>query len=186
MRRRLVSFAVLALAAGCTPLPPPSTETVNLPFGAIQGAGDPVRGAVLQAAYVFANPRRFVGRAGDTAQAVANLEFAAVRVPQDPRFVQQGGDLPMLLTEAKAQARQAFGISAGAHPQAVVNQLYAASQALAAGDRAGAVRALSAPDFANGAATLQAMDQSPRLAAANIAMNRVQQEVFRQDREPRL
>lgn len=186
MHRRLFSLAALGLAAGCTPLGNPSTESVRLPPGAIQGAGDPVRGAVSQAAYVFGNPRSFVNRPADMAQAVANLEFLTVAVPQDPRFMQQGGNLPMQLAQARAQTRQVFGIAPDADPQFVINRLYAFSAATQAGDRMTAANALSAPGFPNGAATAAALAQSPRVPEANIALNRVQQEVFFQEREPRL
>lgn len=186
MHRRLFSLAALGLAAGCTPLGNPSTESVRLPPGVIQGAGDPVRGAVSQAAYVFGNPGMLVNRPADVAQAVANLEYLAIVVPQDPRFVQQGGNLPVLLAQARAQTRQVFGIAADADPQFVINRLYAFSAATQGGDRMAAANALSPPAFPNGAATAAALTQSPRVPDANIALNRVQQEVFRQSRESRL
>lgn len=184
--RRLASVAALLLAVGCTPLPQPSSAVVALPPDAIQGAGDPVRAAVNQSSFVFANPAMFRGRGADVARAVANQEFLAIAVPQDPRFVQNGGNLPILLSEGRTQARATFGIAGNAEPQMVINSLYSASRALSMGDRLAAERALSSPAFANGAETLRTLEQSPRVPDANVATSRTAQEIFRQARESHL
>jgi len=182
--RRFFCLAALMLVVGCTNQPPQPYAT--LPADSVQGAGDPLRSAVNQSAFVFSNPRQFVNRPIDVARAVANLEYMTVAVPVNPAFTNFGGGLPNLLIEGRSAARVVYGIAGDAEPQAVIDGLYAVARALVAGERAASMRALSAPAFPNPAATMQALSQAPIVPAANVATSRVAEEIMQTRTERRL
>lgn len=182
--RRFYPIAGLLLAVGCARVAP--APSAALPPDAIQGAGDPIRSAVAQSSYVFANPAMFAGRPADMARAVANQEYLAVAVPADPRTQIYGATLPGMLANGRAEARTAFGINADAPPQLVIDSLYSASRALRAGDRGAAERALSGPAFAGGTDTLTRLGSAPRLPASNFATSRAAEEISQSRVERRL
>lgn len=140
------SLMLLPLLAACAPMPPP--EVVSLPAAAaIQGAGDPTRGAILGASSAFASPASLAGDPAAVATALAQLEYLAVALDggawrdMDPLVV------PML-RQGRAEARSAFGFRPDASAQAAVDALYGAAAALRARNPAGAEAALLplAPD----------------------------------------
>ena len=108
------------------------------------------------------------------ARAAANLEFLAVSLPHDARY----GSSPTVnqqMAAARREMHAALGIVEAANPQLVVNGLYAASRALAAGDNAAAERALAPAVFSNGGETLRrlaAMGPWPRTAEATAMAER--------------
>ena len=130
MRRRAI-FALLALA-GCAAEAPNGLGSARLPRDATEGAGDPTRAAVSRADFALAVPERLAGRAGDAARVIADMEFLAVQLPQDPNFQQRDPLLPGQLAQARQEWRQALGISPSQPVQPLIDGLYAfwrASQA---------------------------------------------------------
>ena len=77
---------LLVAAAACAP----SGQRVrqgpaSLPADAVQGAGDPARAAILEAAYASGDPARLAGRPAEAARAVAELEYLASEIPTGAR-----------------------------------------------------------------------------------------------------
>jgi len=140
--RRLV-LLMLALAA-CGPLPP-RPQPVTLPESAMpQGVGDPARGAILSASYVFGQPSAIAGNPAAGAEAIAQLEFLAVDLETDQRWIGMNPLVAPLLAQGRAEMRAYFGIPQSAPPQRVIDVFYGAAVALRAGNRQ-AAGALLAP-----------------------------------------
>ncbi|RAI57485.1 hypothetical protein [Roseicella frigidaeris] len=173
---------LLAACAGFAPQQPP-LGWASLPSDAVAGAGDPVRAAVINTAFVFNNPGSVAGRPAEAARAVANYAFLTSEIPFGPRWVGWNPTAGVQLQSAYPEVQAAFGIAPNAPTQQVVNGLFAASRALQAGDVAAAERALSPPVFtAGGAATLQRLSAMPSLPNAGFAATLAQQEMDRSDR----
>lgn len=178
--RRILPILFTALLAACasdaTLTPPPAQPTTTtLPTGHLRGIGDPTRGAILAAAPAFARPAALRGRPADAARAVMALEHIAVMVPQDPAFRGFNPLVGVQLPQGRDEVRGLIGIAPGAAPQAVIDAMFAVSEALQAGDRAAALRALPAevaPDPARTLAALDAMPRAPIAARATSAANR--------------
>ncbi|GGG42022.1 hypothetical protein GCM10010964_31890 [Caldovatus sediminis] len=169
-------------AAGCAPEAMPPSAV--LPADAVAGAGDPTRAAILHAADAFSRPGRLAGRPEEAARAVAEVEHLAVELSTGPRWAGLSPLVGQQMQAARAELRGALGIPPGAPPQAVIDQLFAASRALRAGDRAGAAAALSPPVFpAGGQATLDRLAMLPPLPRTASATALAQQEMIRSDRE---
>jgi hypothetical protein len=180
-RAALLCLPLLAGCAGAVQQPP--NGWARLPRDSVEGAGDPVRAAILNTAYVFGNPASVAGQPGEAARAVANYEFLTVEIPYGARW---RGLNPMVSTELVAGRQEvdaAFGIAPTAPTQQVVDALYGAWRAQLAGDRGAAERALSTPAFTlGGAATLQRLAAMPVLPRAAAASSFAAAELDRQDR----
>jgi hypothetical protein len=169
MRGFITTLALLLPLIGCGPLSP----SASLPNDAALGAADPTRAAIFSTAYAFNNPGGLATPA-IAARAAANVEFLAVSLPHDARY----GSSPTVnqqMAAARREMHAALGIVEAANPQLVVNGLYAASRALAAGDNAAAERALAPAVFSNGGETLRrlaAMGPLPRTAEATAMAER--------------
>ncbi|TCZ65959.1 hypothetical protein [Roseicella aquatilis] len=180
-RTALLCLPLLAGCAGAIRQPPNGWAT--LPPDAVAGAGDPVRSAIFNTAFVFSNPASVAGRPAEAARAVANYEFLAAEIPFGPRWVGWNPTVGVQLMNALPSVRTAFGIAPTAPAQGVVNGLYAASRALQAGDAAAAAGALPPSIFtAGGQATLQRLAAMPSLPDAAFAATLAQQEMDRNDR----
>jgi hypothetical protein len=163
--RRLLPITLAALLAACAadvaPPAQPTTPTTTLPTAHLRGIGDPTRGAILATSPTFSRPARLRGRPADAALAVMALR----------------GFNPLVglqLAQGRDEVRGLIGIAPGAPPQAVIDAMFAASEALRARDRAAALRALSpevAPDAARTLAALDAMPATPIAARATTAAN---------------
>lgn len=130
------------------------------------GSADPVNQAVFRAAYAFGDTRRLAGRPADAARAAADLEFLAVALPQDQRWI---GANPLLFGElagARAELRAALGIAPDAAPAEVTRRLDGIAAALDQGRSAEAATLAGGEDRL---ATLDALPPLPRGAAATQA-----------------
>ncbi len=174
---RRLPLILLVLLAACAATPP--AEVPPVPLQPNASAADPGRQAVLSTAYVFADPRHVAGRPADAAWAVAQLEWMAVALPQDPFWI---GALPTLfpaLREATQEVRGALGVAPLATPAEAVQAFVAAAAAFGRGARQDAVAAL-APVAAGGAAEIAArLDALPRLPRAAFATGFAQHEMQR-------
>jgi len=177
MRRLLpITLAVLLAACAADVAPPaqPTTPTTTLPTAHLRGIGDSTRGAILATSPTFSRPARLRGRPADAALAVMALEHIAVMVPIDPAFRGFNPLVGLQLAQGRDEVRGLIGIAPGAQPQAVIDAMFAASEALRARDRAAALRAFSpevAPDAARTLAALDAMPATPIAARATTAAN---------------
>jgi hypothetical protein len=180
---RCASAALLLAAVGCAPAGPrPQHGFVSLPPDAVQGAGDPTRTAILNAAYAFGSPASLDGRPAEAARAVAQLEFLASEIPSGARWREFDPTVGLALQGARQEGRAALGIASEAPTEAVVDALFATSRALGAGDGVAAQRLLAPPACPNGLRTLQRLSNLPPLPAANRATSRAAAELDRVDR----
>jgi hypothetical protein len=182
---------LLALAACATA--PPRQDRVELPRTARDdGIGDPTRGAILAASYVFGQPASIAGDAAAAAEALARLEYLAVELDTGPRWVGMDPLVPLMLAQGRAEARAAFDFDPAAPPQRAMDALYGAAAALRANDRARAVTALTPLTGAGGAETalarMAAFPYLPRAAQATaqarIGMNRMDRDGDRERWRP--
>lgn len=179
MRRRHLLLALLP--AACGPLPPREQPVTLPPTVPQEGLGDPTRGAILSASFVFNQPASIAGNPAAGAEALARLEFVTVELATDQRWIGLNPLVQPLLVQGRAEARAAFGIPAEAPPQQVMDSLYGVTAALRAGDRARAEALLQplvgAPRVEPMLAQLSAFPLLPRaafaLAQARIGMNQL-------------
>ena len=170
----------LPLLAACgASLPPPAYA--SLPVDATVGAGDPTRAAIVSSAYAFNTPAVLARRPVDAARAAAQVEHLATEIPTGPRWVEFSPLVGRELMVARGELREALGVSPDAPPQAVVDALYAASRALAAGDRAAAEQALPPPAFRDGRTTLSRLSSLPPLPRTGTATALTDRELLRVD-----
>src|SRR5215210_4708455 len=141
--------ALPLLVGGCAGPGAPVPSAV-LPPDAVEGAGDPTRAAIINAAYAFNAPASLAGRPDEAARAVANYEYLAVEIPTGPRWVGFSPLVGLELRRGLGEVRNAVGIAPDAPPQAVVDALYVAFRALRSGDADAARRVLAPPLFPGG------------------------------------
>jgi hypothetical protein len=184
--RAATRFAAVVAAmtfAACTPGPNYSPrDNVSLPPDAVQGAGDPTRSAILNAAYAFGTPSSLAGRPAEAAVAAAQLDYLASEITFGPRWREFDPTVGLLLQRARGEVRTYLGISQEAAPQAVVDSLYGASRALRSNDRTAALRIMAPPVYPNAEGTLGRLAAVPLLPTANQATARAAQELDRMDR----
>ena len=172
MRRRTV-LTLIALT-GCAGDGFTAPDPVRLPRDAVEGAGDPSNAAISRAAFSFSHPASLVGRPGDAARAIADMEFLAAALPFDPRFQQRDPLLPDHLAQARAEWRPVLGIAPTQPAQPVIDALYAVWRTMLAQDPASAAAALPpglfAPDVLS---RLGALPTLPRTAFAASSAARV-------------
>ncbi len=184
MRPAAVAFALsLPLAAcGGGPVPPHA----SLPPDAVAGVGDPTRAAIVSSAYAFNAPGGVARRRpAEAARAVAQVEHLATEIPHGPRWAEFSPLVGRELVAARGELRSALGIAPDAPPQAVVDALYAASRALAAGDGAAAERLLPPPAFRDGRTTLARLASLPPLPRTGTATALTEREMIRVDQTSR-
>lgn len=179
--RRILPIALAALLAACVaaPVPPP---VATLPSGHLAGLGDPTRGAILAAAAGFGRPSALHGRPEAAARVVMALEHIAVAVPHDQMYRGFNPLVALELPRGRDEVRGLIGVSHGAAPQAVIDAMFAASEALRAGDRAGAARALPRDIAPDAARTLAALDALPAAPVAARATGMAYSELMMLDR----
>ena len=107
--------AALALGA-CAPTTPP--QFASLPPDAVVGAGDPMRSAAANTSTAFGTQRELAGRPAAAARAVAQMEYLAVQIPNNPRYPNISPTVGIQLVDARQEWRGALGIPAAQPPQA--------------------------------------------------------------------
>jgi predicted small lipoprotein YifL len=177
--------AVLALLLPIAACGGPVPLHASLPPDATVGAGDPTRAAIVSSAYAFNTPASLAGRPVEAARAAAQLEHLATEIPYGPRWAEFSPLVGRELVAARGELRSALGIAPEAPPQAVVDALYAASRALAAGDAAAAERVLPPPAFRSGRATLARLSSLPPLPRTGTATALTDRELLRMDQTSR-
>lgn len=179
MRPAALALLSLPLLAACGGAVPPYA---SLPSDSVAGVGDPTRAAIISTAYAFNTPASIARRPAEAARAAAQVEHLATEIPHGPRWAEFSPSVGRELMAARGELRAALGVAPDAAPQAVVDGLYGASRALAAGDNPAAERLLPPPVFGDGRTTLSRLASLPPLprtgtatALAEREMNRVDQ-----------
>lgn len=152
IRKTVLALPLLVLA--CAPLPP--MEMASLPRDSVIGAGDPTRAAIISASTSFGIGGRILTAPAQTARTLANLEYLAVNTANNPLLDNAPPTLQTQLLAARQEWRAALGIPPGTPAQQVINDLYATSRALEAGQ----------PGGEGNLARLQALPALPQTAAA--------------------
>lgn len=180
MPRLPILIAMLPLLGCAAGVPAP---TASLPESEYLGAGDPTRAAILGSSYAFALPANLAARPDAAAQAAAQVEYLATEIPVGPRWTQFSPVVGLELQAARTELRQALAIAPQAPPQSVVDGLYGASRALAAGDANAAARALPAATFTDRGTTLARLFDLPPLPRTRVATALLKRELYRVDQE---
>ncbi|TDG28978.1 hypothetical protein [Paracraurococcus ruber] len=183
MTAHLRLLALLALGA-CGALPP--AQYASLPPDAVAGAGDPLRSAVANTSVAFASPQKLAGRPAEAAQAVAQMEYLAVEIPNNVRYPSISPTVGTQFAQARREWRSALGIAPDAPPQPVIESLYAASRAIRAGQPDAAASALPAAVFPQGGQTaVLRLASMPGLPLTNQAAVAATDALRRTDGAPR-
>jgi hypothetical protein len=165
---RLLPVAGLALVlAGCASIRP-LPDTAMIPASAaLTWQGDYV--AILHAQWAWADPARTHGLPAQGALAVAEVDYLAGDLSSNPGYAALSSFAKLRMLQARADIRQVLGVPPDAPSQSVVDAMLAVQTALDAGDRAAALKALSAPIFTLGAEpTLALLGALPYVQTANI------------------
>ena len=168
-------FMLLFLPLGACATLPPTPATPYLPpstFGVYQ---DNAVGAINYSSWAFASAANTRGNPLAAMRAVIAMEYLPGELQENPRWVKIDSLETARMAKARAEVRQVLGIQPDVPPQLVVNTLLWASNALMAGDRAGALKALSAPWFTLGPEqTLAMFTNLPYVHDANFATSWVE------------
>jgi hypothetical protein len=173
-------FAILLFLplAACATLPG-TPATPYLPAGVFGVYQDNDVGAINYAAWAFASPANTRGNPVAAMRAVIALEYLPGELRENPRWIGMDGSIKMRMAQARGEVRQILGIPPDAPAQLVVNASLWASSALMAGDRDGALHALSAPWFTLGPEqTLARLSNLPYVQEANLSTSRAEAESF--------
>ncbi len=178
MRVAHLAMLLTLPVAACATLPG-TPATPYLPAGAFGTYQDNDVGAINYAAWAFASPANTRNNPVAAMRAVIALEYLPGELRENPRWLEMDGNIKMRMATARDEVRQILGIAPGAPPQAVVNALMWASNALTAGDRAGVLQALSAPGFTlPPETTLGRLANLPYSQDANLATSRAADQSF--------
>ncbi len=174
MRPFALPLAGLALLA-CQPLPPPQEATLTPQIPPGQFAPDQTDQAIIGAQETFALGRGLQGDPARTARATAYMEFLANDFVTT-RWLTASPVVAPQLQIAKRDLRGFLNIAQDAPSQPVIDAMLSAADALKAGDKTGAERALAGGPFRDPpAVTLARLDAMPRIASvaggANLAWN---------------
>ena len=181
------AIALLLLLSGCAGLHPVVPDTARLPAGALGSGFDPDVTAMNLAAWAFADSSRTYGRPVDAARAAASLEYVAGEFYTSPRWANIDALTKEQLLQGRIELRDALGVAPGASSQQVVDGLTGAASALAAGNQAGAVLALSGPAFPlGGEQELARLSNLPYMQMANVSTIKAVNELFEPNGTDRL
>ena len=174
LRRLAPVLILLPLLAAC------ATADPSAPGVYVAGAGDPVRGAALNAPFQFGALDKQRGQPAKVALSLTQLEYLASQIPASGYWQNQvSGTTILALQLGRTEMRRALGIRPDAQPAAVMSGLRGAATALEAQDAAGARTALSTPDFTlGGEGTLQRLANLPPLPQAAAAAGQVNNDVM--------
>jgi len=168
LRRSLLGLPLLLTACDIDPV----TDYLG-------GIGDPVRGAALFAPRNLGNTSRWQGDPAGAAIAAAQLEFLARSFRENPIYsVNSDPAVAQTLDSAVVEMRAALAIAPRAPNADIEVLLRRAGNSLREGSQAGALAALSGPNFTEPPGeVLRRLGNLPRLrivsAAAGMAANSV-------------
>ena len=170
-RSRRAVLGLLVAVAGCAN--GITTSTVDRAIMPQTAGGTPVlspQGAIGYAAYTLGNRSSTVGQPGNSALALAAVDYLAGDFYTDFRFSAIPGQDKIRMLQGRGELRQALAIAPNATSQQVVNGLVAASVAYHANDPAGVAAALPTSVFTLGPdGTTRVLSNLPELVSANAA-----------------
>jgi hypothetical protein len=164
---------LLALLGACATADPAADH--------LGGAGDPVRGAALNAPRLLGDTGVYRNRPADAALAAVQMEVLAEAFLTDPRYAPDAqGSTQHAMRLGRAELRRAIGIAPDAPADAVIATLREAAAAMTESRFGRAEAALSGPDVPVGGAEalrrLSALPTLPRVSeAAGAAVEEIRQ-----------
>jgi len=165
----------LLLLANCAAAP---ASLPDVPLAMPQGAGDPVRGAVLAAAPAFADPAGLARRPAEAARQAARLEWLAASLVEQPDWRRASPLLGPALRAGRAELRAALGVPDHAPARLVAAALLDAAGALESGQVARAEAALDQVSEGQGREVLRRLAHLPPLPRAAEATSLAQAELM--------
>jgi hypothetical protein len=180
MRLTSIGFLLSAAVAACGVIP--ADNTARMPLNQFGGPVLNQNQAIGLSSWALKNPATTRGNPELAARAIAAEDWLAGQDMLAGNFgsYQPVNEVPW--GELRREVRGAIGVAPGAPSQVVVDRLLAASEALHAGDKAGAEAQLQSPVFSLGAdGTLAALANLPpfpdrELAYADLGFNENREE----------
>lgn len=170
------AIPALLLLAACAAQPPSIQQDV--PLAMPEGAGDPVRAAVLAAAPAFANTAGLANRPAEAAR----LEWLAAMLVQQPDWRRASPLLGPSLRAGRAELRAALGVPETIAPAAAAAAMLGAARALETGQPLRAEAALDPVSGGQGGAALRRLAALPPLPRAAEATGLAQSELMNDGR----
>ena len=165
-----LSLLVCVVAAGCASRPRVSVVPPHLPDHVFASLKDNDAGALSQAQWAFSDPDHTKDNPAAAAKAVVAIEYLADDLRADPKWVYMPPSTRERMLRARSDLRALLGIRRDASPQAVVNALLAAADALQAGQQDAALSALSGTPFMRPSPeTLGVLRRMPPVPSASVA-----------------
>jgi hypothetical protein len=166
-----------ALSA-CAFLPPPK-ETPYLPPGVFGVYEDNATGALNQASWAFADPKRTSNDPGSAARAVIAVEYLAGELSSNPRWIQMSATAKMGMLRARTDTRRVLGIAPDISSQLVIDALLRLISTPLANNEAAITSSLTRPVFMLPASqTLRILSDLPYIQSANVATLQASNEAF--------
>ncbi len=161
MIHRALLMATLAVAA-CAPAGPPPTLPQSLGGSDAVVGRDPIVVVGQEVVAFYRDPQP--NRPAAAARAIAEIEWLADTLPNNPRWMTASDVGINSLVESRWTARRALGIPQNAPSQAVINGLAAAAQAIDGNNQAALSAALPRNIFTLGPQqTVARLSQPPAL-----------------------
>jgi len=161
MIRRSALLLALTVAA-CAPEGPPPNLPQSLGGSTAAVGRDPIVVVGQEVVAFYRDPQP--NQPAAAARAIAELEWLADTLPNNPRWMTASDVGINSLIESRWTARRALGIPQSAPAQAVINGLAAAATAISANDQAALARALPRNVFTLGPqGTVRVLAQPPSL-----------------------
>lgn len=161
MIRLLPLLLLVGLLGACAEMRTPAPAS-RIPPGLGVVAGDPLPAMAADAAAALRDAGAgLAGRPGAMARAIGQMEFLDMALRADPRWAPVPTAVETEIRTARLEWRAAFGIRAGAAPEAVAAALGRAAIALGANDARAAAAALDPALFEPGGAVTLARLAAP-------------------------
>ena len=186
-RKTYLAFVAALALAGCGSFQPTVPDTARMSAAQFGTGGlDPDVAATQFAQWAFADSGRTYGRPTEGARAVAAMDYIAGQLYTSPRWANISPLTKEQLLQGREEVRQALAVRPGTPSQVVVDHMTAAGNALAAGNRAGALAQLADPAFTAGPQpTLDRLTNLPYLRMANVSTMRAGNQLFDNSRDER-
>ena len=177
MYSRTTPILLCLLCAGCAATLP--EQSAQLPPGVYGLYLDNAIGAINQSSWALATPSRTRSNPIDGVKAVLAVEYLAVELALNPRWILVSSITKEHMRQARADIRSAVGIAPDAPPQLVINALLLTLAGLLSDDRATLMNALAAPVFSlPPERTLSVIADLPYVRSANIATSEAASEAL--------
>jgi hypothetical protein len=174
---RPIVIVLCAVLSACSL--PPAKEASYLPPGVFGAYEDNATGALNQASWAFADPKRTSNDPISAARAVIAVEYLAGELSSNPRWVELSAVAKTGMVRARADTRRVLGIAPDISSQWVIDALLRFISTPLANNEAAIASSLTQPVFMLPAPqTLRILSNLPYIASANVATIQASNEAF--------